>query len=1013
MTTLKLKLFGNPAIFLDDKEIFFSFSKLNALLYYLLINETVARDEIAGILWEDKDNQKAKKNLRNTIYQVNKKLGADYIICPNRSMLTLNPQLSITCDAKQFLAEPKKNSQLYQGEFLQGFYLKSNESFDLWQSKMRAHFEQLFIQSSYQQIEEMKESAPFDDLKAIIDRLISIDEFEEKNYQLLMELYQKHGHFGKVIETYYQLANLLDKELGISPSEKTQHIYAQVIARDRNQRKIKAFLGTNNLFFGRVSEIKALERFFTHILSKGHSHTLLLEGDSGIGKRTVTRQVLANQTQNYQIITSECFRENTSQDFALWPDILEALGDLILQQELMTSRQWQTILELYLSPYQESIEKDDHTKLANFISDVLKKIAQHKATIILIEDIHWITPKSLAILKTVINHLKEYPLAVVLTKNLMTSPYLEDFLNQLIYQGKLDKLSLRALSKKESLNYLSKRLEHLSLSEKDYETFYQFSQGNFFFLSEYAELLLQGKKFTPLTSAIKANYALKLSSINHFEEEILHYLASFKKAMPITILAKLMSLSLEELISILESLCQKGILFEEDDHDDILVQFRQKALTYYIYDSLSLAKKRLLHVQIAQQLEESKEIFKDYSQAIEDIAYHYQLAKQPLKALHYYINALELNLEFQHQLFPIYSQSWVPDQGHNYDSYKNIQEQLASVEKQLQDNKKAYQKQKDFQKLLMRFLYLKGCYQIRIGNYQKGISNIQQLIGLAGQDQDASYLLEAYRQLIYYCIQVENLPEMHYYTELALEASAQANNHEAIALNLRLSGLYQLMIGQVKEARKLINESINCFSLTSGLRKKYAIQIAAGLDYLAEIEQMQGSFDKAKNYQKQAIELSKNSLSEPSIISFYIGLGISYFYLQNYDKAEQIFLDCEKNLESLSFPWKEVQLEVYLTLIKCQKENYQPLINLLHKKETLIQRYSNPRDKGMIYYIMAYTKFALLSEKIHCQELAQLLPQDFNHYYHIAKLHLNPYRDCRLLMELEHCQNLLYQNYNH
>ena len=68
MSVLTLNLLGNPSILLDQKEIFFSFSKINALLYYMVINGNVNRDQIAGILWEDKDNQTAKKNLRNTIY---------------------------------------------------------------------------------------------------------------------------------------------------------------------------------------------------------------------------------------------------------------------------------------------------------------------------------------------------------------------------------------------------------------------------------------------------------------------------------------------------------------------------------------------------------------------------------------------------------------------------------------------------------------------------------------------------------------------------------------------------------------------------------------------------------------------------------------------------------------------------------------------------------------------------------------------------------------------------------
>ena len=54
--------------------------------------------------------------------------------------------------------------------------------------------------------------------------------------------------------------------------------------------------------------------------------------------------------------------------------------------------------------------------------------------------------------------------------------------------------------------------------------------------------------------------------------------------------------------------------------------------------------------------------------------------------------------------------------------------------------------------------------------------------------KQSDFLLEGYRQIIYYCIQTENISEMAYYTDLALEDAIQANNHEVIAIQLRLKG---------------------------------------------------------------------------------------------------------------------------------------------------------------------------------------------------------------------------------
>ena len=103
---LTLKLFGPPKVVFNQKDIRFSFSKMEALLYYLAVMGQVNRDEIAGILWGDKENQVARKNLRNTVYQANKIFEGDIIVSPSRSSLALNPELSLSLDVQLFERYP-------------------------------------------------------------------------------------------------------------------------------------------------------------------------------------------------------------------------------------------------------------------------------------------------------------------------------------------------------------------------------------------------------------------------------------------------------------------------------------------------------------------------------------------------------------------------------------------------------------------------------------------------------------------------------------------------------------------------------------------------------------------------------------------------------------------------------------------------------------------------------------------------------------------------------------------
>ncbi|HEP1653170.1 TPA: AAA family ATPase [Streptococcus pyogenes] len=1010
---IRFQLLGSPHIFLDDKEQFFAFAKANALLYYLVVNGSVSREVAASLLWENKNTQTAKKNLRNAIYQVNKVLQADVIICPNRNLLVLNKTLDIKTDINLFLADPLAHLELYQGEFLQGFYLKSGEEFDLWVSKMRMQYEQVYLKACYQKIEEKLSLDAIEDVEEHLKQLIERDEFEEKNYQLLMRLYQQGNCPGKVIETYYQLANVLDKELGIQPSLQSQQIYQEVVAKDRNERKIKHFLRNSNHFLGRIDEIKQLENYFANCLACQEVGALLLIGDTGIGKRTLARQVLANQTQTFQIVTAKCFREEAMDSLLPWRNILDGLGDLVIQNRLLTTKAWKAALKrcfpvatIFQEDNNQPFIKDHTSLLVSFIVDILQHLAEIKALVILIEDCHWMDEDSLTLLQRVMNQLVHYPIAFVLTKHLGTTPELGLCLNALMSQGRLESICLEPFNRQESLAYINSQLGSQPVTEEEMEHLYQASQGNPFFLSEYTQALLRHEKFVPLTPAIKAKLGLKLANLSSRDDALLNYLSCCRRPIPLNTLAQLMLLPLEEVIEMVDNLGHYYILVEESVGEEVLISFRQRIIQLYSYDRLSLSKRRLLHGQIAKRLEDLLPILTPSPHLLDDIAYHYQESRQVIKALEYHLNYLDATLPFQHELFPIYSKNIGSLEKSDRDHQRLMEEQFDKIRQSIADLELTYDNNRDFQQLLIRFSYLEGRYDIRTGRYQEGIKHIQKVIALATELKQPSFLLEGYRQLIHYCIQVENKPEMRYYTSLSLEAAVAANHFEAIAISLRLNGLYHLIIGELNEAERLLQQSIAFFKVTPGLQANYAIQIAAALDYLGEIAQIRYQFEKAVTYQKQAIALTENKPAELSVSIFYIGLGISYFYLADFEQAEQILSLAKEALVNHSYPWKETQLEIYLAMIQWKKGNYQPALTLLDYRETLMSRYRNPRDKGLVFYLMAVVKYQLIFQGATLsqqeKEMADhLLSESFEYYYEIASTNLNPYRDCHLVSELD------------
>ena len=327
--------------------------------------------------------------------------------------------------------------------------------------------------------------------------------------------------------------------------------------------------------------------------------------------------------------------------------------------------------------------------------------------------------------------------------------------------------------------------------------------------------------------------------------------------------------------------------------------------------------------------------------------------------------------------------------------------ELSRIRQELDNLFSRHQRDREYKHLQLRYLYLEGRYFIRSGEYQKGIHDIQKVISYARELKQSDFLLEGYRQIIYYCIQTENISEMAYYTDLALEDAIQANNHEVIAIQLRLKGLYHLMVGDEEQATRHLYRSIDCFSLTNSIQAKYAIQIAASLAYLAEIEQVRGHFQVAVTHLEEVLRLVGDQAVDSVRVVFDIDLGIAYYWKGDLIQARRCFDRAQKILSSVRFPWKEELLEFYQSLIACQQGDQEKVAAYLARKERTMNPSANSRDKGMVHYLLAF----LSNQKEKGEELdpalRTFLKEDKNYYKKVAEQHLNPYRDRQFLKKLK------------
>lgn len=163
--TLQIRLFGVPEIRLNDQPVEgFVTRKALALFIYLATNRRLhARDKLASLFWGDSSEQQAKNNLRRVLPNLRQLVGSHLVI--DRQAVLFDEHQPFVSDVdvlRTALAglpatlplgqegvpgvDPshlEKALALYQGDFLDGFYVDDAPAFEEWATLQREELREL------------------------------------------------------------------------------------------------------------------------------------------------------------------------------------------------------------------------------------------------------------------------------------------------------------------------------------------------------------------------------------------------------------------------------------------------------------------------------------------------------------------------------------------------------------------------------------------------------------------------------------------------------------------------------------------------------------------------------------------------------------------------------------------------------------------------------------------------------------------------------------------------------
>lgn len=1004
MSKITCTLFGSPQIRMDGQSLFFPYSRINALLYYILINKTATRDELSSLLWPEESEEAARRNLRNALYQAKKIFGTDIIRAPRKSVLELNGDLDLELDVDSFLADPEGNLALYQGDFLQGFILRNSESYEYWIEKMRNFYREKFISVCRSLVETNLKNHDYRNIEANIRRLIEIDEYDEQNYRLLMQYYLESGRSGKVIETYYEFSRFLRKELNIPPETETRAIYEKALEELHTPVLHIHYDEESVFFFSRWEQIAALEKVVkTFLGGKTSDAAILITGEPGMGKAPILRCLLSELRGEVPILTVRGSISEENMPLRPWYRAYEALRRILEETQSPEAERWKSLASSLFPDSLQSRKKEsppsvpeEMTAAGNLLQVLLSGLcaaAGDRQLILVVENLDCLDDQSLSMFCAILEELPgETKILPAVTAAPGGRPLYDRALMLFKRRFSVHHLDLKPLSPEDCHELISKEVPEKPVPAGLLERIIDKAEGNPFLLNEYIRQLNQGGTVEIISEEIRQFIRATYLCLTPEAEDLANVLACFNVAVPLSYAALVLNRQESTLLGPLNLLLRRGIITEQEHTGKCYLKFTHALIRDCIYTDLSASHRRLLHQSIGNMLEEQLKNVPQSGRLCSMLTYHFENAQNPVKALKYRIMRLDSDLSFSHEIFPILDNDDTLPANPPYLTESKIRDLFDSLMNSIQALSRNSAPPEELEGLLTEFYYMRGRYSILTGDYKSGVVDINYTIERALRSRRTDYAFEGYKQLIYYYIQIGDCAGMEKYLDLALDLSDRTNNHREIGVLLRMKGVYLIMSGKYQEGEQVLRESIDTMNVTSNMAHRYAVNTAASYSYIGKIRMNERRFEEAKVLYTKAISLCP-ATALLSLAVLYTGAGKASYYLGDKQSARAYFDRAYATAVNFETFWRRPVLDAYSALLSAEEGKYTETKKHLQNARINMIKLNNPSDQGIVHFAETVLRLEADRNPAANAVLNEVLPDSYRHYGQLALNHLNSYLD--------------------
>ena len=714
-------------------------------------------------------------------------------------------------------------------------------------------------------------------------------------------------------------------------------------------------------FVGRESELKILEGFFDSIL-ENRGGFVLIEGETGIGKTRLVEQFLDRiKPRGAMVIRGHGYHKEIS-PYRLFSEMLRDffssvnydtryLAPLLDNLTIALLEKIVPEIEKYI-PFDISrittppmSPKEEKQRFYDMFLLLFLKLSHRYPLILDIEDLHWLEPDTLELLRYLITNFRKSPILVIASsRGAQADSFTEGWLGNLEDQRLVNRLKLSSLTQQE-VKTLVETFFNQQLTNNFFQWLLDYTAGNPLFINE---TLRSGVEqdiffFDPVESGweIKEEYQervlepatlpsvieRRLMGLDKLSQKVLSLASVTGERFDIETLQKLLTISPRQLRRIVGELIVKNLIQKISDMEEEKGNYRftHHIVRLHIYQNLSLEFKEKIHQKIATILEREKEKVK-LSQKVEDLAYHFSRGKKDRSSLKKSINYLiQAGQKMQKQ----YSES----------KAEQYLLQAQELLKNIPASKEKYAK-------LLKLLESLGDVQSRVGKSDSAINSYQAALKLGEIQKLLDQLKKAqlYRRIGYVYHTISDYTKAISYYERALkelkDISSEAERTEFITICNSL-GLTYIMKG---EHQKCIHWSNKGIKLSR--KRKHLPLIEQSYSNLGMVAYGQGKYDEAIEFFNRSLEIQRKIQDKSRLSALKINLGVIHLNLGQYDQAEDYYykaLNVAQEMGNLS--WKGIIYNNLGVLYK-DKGEWEKALGFLEKSLRIREQYGDRR--GMV-----------------------------------------------------------------